>query len=117
MSFSNKKGQALVEFVIILPIFIFMIFACIDIGKVLYMQNKLESRMDDIITSYQKGLTEETIKKDLDLNHQEIILNIEKENVYKRFKLSKKLDMITPGINLILSNLLEVKAERVIYDE
>ncbi|MCI9280265.1 MAG: pilus assembly protein [Bacilli bacterium] len=117
MSFSNKKGQALVEFVIILPIFIFMIFACIDIGKVLYMQNKLESRMDDIITSYQKGLTEETIKKDLDLNHQEIILNIEKENVYKRFKLSKKLDMITPGINLILSNPLEVKAERVIYDE
>jgi predicted Holliday junction resolvase-like endonuclease len=114
MSFSNKKGQALVEFVIILPIFIFMIFACIDIGKVLYMQNKLESRMDDIITSYQKGLTEETIKKDLDLNHQ---VNIEKENVYKRFKLSKKLDMITPGINLILSNPLEVKAERVIYDE
>ncbi len=117
MSLPNKKGQALVEFVMILPIFIFMIFACIDIGKVLYMQNKLESRMDDIITSYQNGLTEENIKRDFDLNHQEIALNIEKEAVYKRFKLSKKLDMITPGINLILSNPWEVKVERVIYDE
>ncbi len=94
-----------------------MIFSFIYIGKVLYMQNKLESRMDDIITSYQNGLTEETIKQDLDLNHQDITLSIEKEKVYQKFEVSKKIDMITPGINLFLSNPFEVKIERVIYDE
>ena len=36
----NKKGQALVEFIIILPVFIFMLLAMIDIGKILYFNNK-----------------------------------------------------------------------------
>ena len=46
----NKKGQALIEFVIILPIFVFMILAVIDLGKILYFGNILESKMDNVIT-------------------------------------------------------------------
>ena len=39
----NKKGQALVEFIIILPVFIFMILAIIDIGKMLYDKSAMQS--------------------------------------------------------------------------
>ena len=34
----NKKGQALVEFVIILPIFVFMVLTVIDIGKIIFFR-------------------------------------------------------------------------------
>ena len=41
----NKRGQALVEFVIILPIFVFMILAIIDIGKIVFFRNELENEI------------------------------------------------------------------------
>ena len=39
----NKRGQALVEFVIILPIFIFMLLSIMDIGRIIYFQNEMVS--------------------------------------------------------------------------
>ena len=61
----NKKGQALVEFIIILPVFIFMLLAMIDIGKILYFNNKIESKMDDVITMYENKYQYEVIKKSI----------------------------------------------------
>ena len=39
----NRKGQALVEFVLILPIFILMLFAIVDFGMILSKKNELEN--------------------------------------------------------------------------
>ena len=44
----NKKGQALVEFVLILPILIFIVMAFIDIGRLMIMKNHLESVLGNI---------------------------------------------------------------------
>lgn len=62
---NNKRGQALVEFAILLPIFVFILFACIDFGKIFYIKNNLESRMDDIITAYQETKDIEELQKNL----------------------------------------------------
>lgn len=110
----NKRGQALVEFVILLPIFIFMIFAVIDIGKILYLKNNLESRMDDIITSYKNNKTFEEIQEQLEKEH--IKLEITKEE-YQEIKLTKETDIITPGLNVILGNPHLTEVKRVIYNE
>ncbi len=115
----NKKnsGQALVEFVIILPIFISMILACIDLGKILYFKNGLESKMDDVITSYATIKNNNEITKKLKLNEDRISLNIKKDSEYIEFQLEKELDIITPGLNLIFSNPYQIIAKRVIYNE
>lgn len=115
MSLKENKGQALVEFVIILPIFIFMMFALFDIGKVLFMQNNLESRIDEVISSYQNNKSEENIKKNLDLDKDNIILNIKQNSNLINFELTREVDIITPGLNLFLKN--QVKTKRVIYNE
>ncbi len=39
----SSKGQALIEFVIILPVFLMLIFAIIDFGRVIYEKNMLEN--------------------------------------------------------------------------
>ena len=46
----NKSGQALVEFVIILPIIMMIIFVIIDFSNVFYQKNHLESITNDIVT-------------------------------------------------------------------
>ena len=40
----NKKGQALVEFVLVLPILIFIVMAFIDVGRLMIMKNHLDFR-------------------------------------------------------------------------
>lgn len=117
MKLKNKRGQALVEFAIILPIFVFILFACIDLGKIFYLKNNLESRMDDIITIYQEETNIEKIKNDLELSKEKINLTLTPENNYVEFILEKETDLITPGLNLLLGNPYHASAKRVIYRE
>lgn len=44
----NKKGQALIEFVLILPIFLMILFVIVDFGNLLYSKNKLQNQSTDI---------------------------------------------------------------------
>jgi len=40
----NKRGQALIEFVLILPLFIFLLFAVYDFGMIFSVKNTLEKK-------------------------------------------------------------------------
>ena len=114
----NRAGQALVEFVIILPIFIFMMFAVIDLGKILYFQNNLESKMEEVITSYETVKNVDVIEKKLNLGNDYISLEInKKDSQFVEFQLKRKMDIITPGLNLIFGSVYDVTVKRVIYDE
>lgn len=114
----NKKGQALVEFVIILPIFILMLLGIIDIGKIIYYQNNLENKMEDVVTLYQEKKSYDEIKEFLEKSTKNVRLEITNEdNKYVELKVEKKTDIITPGLNLVLKNPYWVSVKRVIYYE
>ena len=114
----NKKGQALIEFVIILPIFVFMILAVIDLGKILYFGNILESKMDNVITMYESKKTFEEIEQNIKLDDNDILFEATNENnTYVELKLKKQMAIITPGLNYILGNPYEVIAKRKINYE
>lgn len=111
----KKKGQALVEFVIILPIFVFMVLTVIDIGKIIFFRNELENEMSDVIDLYRNQKSYEEILSDLELQNSDIelqILNTDNETL--TFYLSRNVEIITPGLNLILSNPYPVEVKRVI---
>ncbi len=111
----NKKGQALVEFVIILPIFVFMVLTVIDIGKIIFFRNELENEMSDVIDLYRNQKSYEEILSDLELQNSDIelqILNTDNETL--TFYLSRNVEIITPGLNLILNNPYPVEVKRVI---
>lgn len=117
MKQKNCQGQALVEFVILLPIFIFMIFVVIDLGKILYTKNSLESKMEDVVTLYRNNKNVEKIKEELNLSKENIALETEKEEEFLYFVLERKIDIITPGLNLVLGNPYKAITKRVIYNE
>ena len=58
----NRKGQALIEFVLILPVLLFILFAVIDFGVIFSTINDLESDSADIIELFKNDTPIEEIK-------------------------------------------------------
>ena len=110
----NKRGQALVEFVIILPILILIIFTFIDFGRILLCKTHLENTMDSVTKLVVDGKDVSTfLKEDSDYK---ISYEIKEEN-YRKIILKTKLELITPGLKNILHNPYTVTVERSIIDE
>lgn len=109
----NNKGQALVEFVLILPIFILILFVIVDFGMIISSKNSLENKSVDIVGFVKNKKNVNEIKS----LYTDINLEIIYENDYIKINLSDKVDVITPGLNRILGDPYIVKVERVIYNE
>ncbi len=112
----NQKGQALIEFILLLPIFIFMLFAVIDLGKILYIKNNLEGKMEEVVSAVESKSLEE-VKKDLQLEKDFITVEVQTGEKYKTIFLKKNVEILTPGLNLLLKNPYEATAKRVILNE
>lgn len=110
----GKKGQALVEFIIILPVFLLLVLGVMDIGKIMYNKTMLEGAMSEVVSMYQKGNSSLEILDKLDI---EASLDIKAEDNYTIFYLVKEIDIITPGLNLILDNPYEITVKRSISNE
>ena len=86
----NKRGQALVEFVLILPILIFIMLSLVDISRIMIMKNHLETVLN-------------TVSKDTNvINDKEYNIEITIKDNY--IYLKSCTDVITPGMNRILGN-------------
>ena len=114
----SKKGQALVEFVIILPLFIMIVFCLVDFGKIFYTKNDLESTMDKVISLYNNNKSYDEIKSYVDKNISDATLEITNENnEYIVFEVGKEVDIFTPGLNLVLGEPYITTVKRVIPNE
>jgi len=92
--FMNKKGQALVEFVLILPILIFILLAIIDISRLMIMKNHLETLLGDVKI--------DTTKIE-DYEYEVKLTKTDKEDKIL-VELESCLDITTPGLNKILGD-------------
>ena len=110
----NKKGQALVEFVIILPILIYILLAIIDIATIFYTSNKLENKLNDVVDMYESDENTSDIKDNVTKDIKGAKLEINDKGKYTEIELSKDVDVITPGLNLIIKNPYKVTARRVV---
>ena len=112
----NKRGQALVEFIIILPILIFILFAIIDYGMISYNRNRMENIISDINKMYLNNENNEEIENFIKSNDKMLKLELNKEDKYINIKLYKEYDYVTPGLNKIFNNK-NIEVERNIYNE
>ena len=110
----NKRGQALVEFIIILPIFLVLVMGVIDIGNIFYHKTVLEGAISDVISLYDAGYSIEEIKKETNLEDVEVVTT--KNGDQREFHLTEEIDMITPGLNLIFDNPYIIDISRSVYE-
>ncbi len=108
----NNRGQALIEFVLILPVLLLLIFALIDFGRIIVCKSHLEGVMNEV-----SNLSEDDIAIYLRRDKDYKITYVVTTDEYKNITLSTKLDLITPGLKNVLSNPYVVKVERSIVYE
>ena len=106
----NRKGQALVEFVLILPVFLFILFAIIDFGIIFSSKSNLENDSTDIINLFKNGTSVDELKNMYSDNK----IDISSENNYYTISVSTSINLITPGFNRIFGDPYVINVERVI---
>lgn len=108
----NSKGQTLVEFVIILPVFLVLLFYIIDFGRIIYAKNKLENNLNEVVFLVENE--KDTTKL---VNSIGASLNISNSEGYMTISLSQKVNLIAPGLNAVLSDPYYINVSRVVYDK
>ena len=98
----NNKGQALIEFVLILPVFLFILFAIIDFGIIFSTKSNLENDSTDIISLYKNGTSLDELKKKYSDND----IDISNNESYYTISISTSVNLITPGFNRIFGDKL-----------
>lgn len=106
----NRKGQALVEFIIILPVIIYIIMFIVDFMVIFQTKNRLEHEMNEVVTLYKDNRLNDI--NDLTNNFKYRI-----DNKYVYLTISEEYKTITPGLNLVLGNPYQIINERVIINE
>lgn len=109
----NNKGQALVEFILILPVILAILLVIIDLGKIFNEKNTLENTSIDIIELYKNRKSIDEIKD----KYNDIEINTSVSDNYLTIKLKKEIEIITPGLNIVLDNPYPIEVERVVYYE
>lgn len=113
----NEKGQALVEFVLILPITLILIFCIVDFGRVISLKNDLENKTSDIVMLYQSGKTLDEIDSIINKEQNGIKIDASYNEDYITISVTKKIKPITPGLSYIKKELFDVSTSRVIKNE
>ena len=86
----NKKGQALIEFLLILPILIIILLLVVDLGRLMIMKNHLET----LLINVDKNTTV--------INDKEYKITVEKKDNY--IYLKSCTEVYTPGLSKVLGD-------------
>lgn len=111
----NNKAQALVEFVIILPIILMVLFIVIDFSNIFYQKNHLESVTNDVVEYKENGKTDAYIKNAIKDSKASVSYKTKEDKL--NIKLTKKVNLITPFSSLFFDNPFVIKTERTILYE
>lgn len=117
----NRKAQALIEFVLILPILIMLLFGIIDFGNIFVTKSNLENKINDAYNVLKRSTDSTTLYDDIvnEVNQGsdkdiKVELSFDSEKSTVMVVLKKDIKTITPGLNLILGYPYTVRTERVI---
>lgn len=110
----NRKGQALVEFILVIPIILFIVIGTIEIGSIIFQKLELENDLDTIVTFYQAG---DFDKIDTYSRKQKIAVQYQTSDSYVTIMVSKLLVIQAPILQNILENPYPIKTEKVLWNE
>ena len=110
----NNGGQALVEFVIIMPILIMIIFIIIDFSHIFYQKNHLESTISDIVSLKENGKSDRYIETSISDN---VKISYQKNSDTLVINISKDVNLVTPFSSLFFDNPYKIETERTIIYE
>ena len=109
---SNNSAQALVEFVLLLPIIIMILLVVIDFASIFYNRNHLEGVLNDVVAAYSSDITKSELTKIIDNPH--ITYTISKDGDLTIIKLEQSINLITPFSNVFFKDPYIITTKRTI---
>ena len=110
----NKKGQALVEFILILPVLLLIVMALIDIGNIFFFFFDLNKDLETVTELYKNGETKEL---GVYLANENLTLDENKTNEMTTLTLKKTIEITAPGLTNILGKEYEIETKKTFYNE
>lgn len=108
----NNRGQALVEFVIILPVIILIIMAIVDFGNIISNKYALENDLDTVVDLYNNNDNiDDYVQKKGE------IIEYQSSDKYTTIKISKDVTVATPILNNVLGKKHQITVTRTIKNE
>lgn len=108
----NNKGQALVEFIIILPVFLLIVLAIIDFGNIILKKYTLENSLDTVSNMYLENKSTDSYLKEIGA-----VMSIDKNSSLTTITLSKSIKVSSPLVNVIIGKDYDIKVSKSIYEE
>lgn len=110
----KNRGQALVEFVLIIPIFLMILLAIIDFGNIFHTKYTLQNDLDLITNLYKEQKEDEYLNYAI---NNKIQLDITQNNNYTTIEVSKSIKINTPLLDKALKSPYIVKESITIYEK
>ncbi len=109
----NHRGQALIEFLLIMPIMFIIMMGMFDFGNILYHRYKIENELDYVVS-----LVQEEKEADLDayLEENDLVMDISSKEEGKTIHLKTSISIYTPGLNKILGKTYRIDATKTLYE-
>lgn len=108
----NNKGQALIEFILILPVLLLILLYIVEFGRITLKKYELEKDLDLVVTLYQENKLEELNNY---INKNNITITHTTNNNLTTIELKQSIKSNMPLINKILGNNINTK--RIIYEQ
>ncbi len=108
----NNRGQALVEFILILPVILITIVVLTDLGSIFVQKINLNNSMTTVVELYQNNKKEEMLayvaKENLKYEEKEI-------NDMVELTLKKDIKVSAPILNNVLGKTYVAETSQTIY--
>lgn len=108
----DKKGQALIEFILIIPFLTIIFLIIFDISNVLFNKYVLQNNIDDIVVIYKEDKNK--VSNYVKSNDIEVEFYIEDEFI--KVVGHKDVKIITPLADSLFPNPYTITIERYIYE-
>lgn len=110
----NKKGQALVEFILILPVLLIILMSLIDVGNIFLSKYELNKELDTITAFYQNGDKKELLAYAASEN---IVFSESLNNHMTVLTIKKEIEINTPILSRVIGKKYKLETSRSIYGE
>lgn len=109
----NKKGQALVEFILILPVLLIIFISMIDVGNIFVKKYELSKDLSYVSTLYQNGEKEKALAY---CAKENIVFSEEKEDKVVTITLKKDIDINAPFLTSVLGKKHQIEEKTRVFE-
>ena len=110
----DNRGQALVEFIIVMPIFLMVVLAIIDFGTIYHTKYTMQNDLD-VIANLYKNKHEDEYKNYA--NNKDLKVKTYTDNNLTTIEIARKIQIMTPGLNKVFGNPYEIKESITVYEQ